>query len=33
MKELESKTGTALPMANDYGELKAYLQEHLRASL
>lgn len=32
MKELEGKTGMALPMTNDYDKLKAYLQKHLRAS-
>ena len=31
MKELERKTGTALPMDNDYDKLKTYLQEQLRA--
>jgi threonine synthase len=31
MQELESKTGEALPMDNDYDELKVYLQKHLRA--
>jgi hypothetical protein len=31
MKELEGKTGMALSMTNDYGQLKVYLQEHLRA--
>ena len=31
MQELESKTGVALPMDNDYDKLKVYLQEHLRA--
>lgn len=32
MKELDGKTGTALPMTNDYNKLKVYLQERLRAS-
>jgi threonine synthase len=31
MQELESKTGMALPMDNDYDKLKVYLQKHLRA--
>lgn len=32
MKELDGKTGMALPMTNDYDKLKVYLQGHLRDS-
>ena len=32
MEELSQKTGMALPMANDYDQLKVYLQEHLKAN-
>ena len=32
MKDLASKTGTALPLSNDYAELKVYLLENLKAA-